>query len=278
VADEELPRTRASAQRVFANEEPVRGFVNSQNTPRGRREVLWNAQALTDPDGTVIGIQATGRDITAMKERERQLEKLNQEKELLVNEVNHRVKNNLAVVASLVRLKDDDLGADTDLSDVAHQVEAIRIVHEKLYKGGDVTHIEMRSYIEELLGTVFSSPAGRAVEINTEIGEIKLPSKIAVSLGLIINELATNALKYGSSRSENARFELSFTQVTRREEYTLVIANSGDPIPETVSLDNPSTLGLRLISSLVRQIDGTISMERTPRPTFTICFAINEDR
>ncbi|NBF40624.1 MAG: hypothetical protein GVY14_09430 [Spirochaetes bacterium] len=101
---------------------------------------------------------------------------------------------------------------------------------------------------------------------------MSLPSKTATSLGLIVNELATNAMKHGFQAGEDARFAISLSEIADDEQHVLEVANTGVTFPPDVELDNPSTLGFRLVSALVGQLKGTIELLRTPSAQFTIRF------
>ncbi|MCF7947814.1 MAG: PAS domain S-box protein [Spirochaetia bacterium] len=222
-------------------------------------------------NGEVIGIEGFLFDITDRK-------KADQEKTFLMNELNHRVKNNLLMVNSLIRLKESALGGSVDLSDIRHQIDAIRIVHEKLYKTGEIAHINMRDYIQDLLTTIFSSFASQAVTLDSRVENIYINTKDAVALGLIINEIATNAIKYGFSTgddtSQKAVFKIRMVRDFATEEYILSVSNSGNPFPEDTSIENSETLGLRLISILARQLDGTVELQKTPQALYTIRFPV----
>ncbi|MFP4068445.1 MAG: PAS domain S-box protein [Spirochaetaceae bacterium] len=218
----------------------------------------------------VIGIV---EDITERKRLEEELRTAVSDKTRLVREMNHRVKNNLAMVLSLVELKDDTLGDAADLSDIRSQIHAISFIHELLHQSADATHIEFGRYINDLLPRVFSFYVGSAVSLRTDIEETWLPSDTAVTLGLIVNELATNAVKHGFTGEEPPFFTVSLTRGgARGETYTLTVENSGRPLPEDVSLENADTLGLQLLSALVGQLRGTIDLQREPHPVFTIRF------
>jgi PAS domain S-box-containing protein len=210
--------------------------------------------------------------IIQRRKMEEQLRSSLAEKDYLMSELNHRVKNNLAIISSLIALKISALGNSVDLSDIKNQIDAVRIVHEKLYKSSDVTYIELRDYLRDLLTTVFSSFAAKAVKIDNCVENIRMPTKLAVPVGLITNEIATNAIKYGFTENEEALFTVDLSVDQEEGQYTLVLSNSGNPFPEDIDLDNPETLGLRLISALVDQLDGTIELKRKPSPRYTIRF------
>ncbi len=244
---------------------------SEQKTADGR---YWSIRGypVLDKDGTVTALVEFGQDISGRRESEEKLRESVREKEYLMAELNHRVKNNLAVISSLISLKNDSIGDNIDLSDIKFQIDAVRIVHEKLYRSSDITQINIGDYIQDLLVTIFSSFTRRRVTVENTIGDISLPTKTAVSIGLIVNEIATNAIKYGFTEEEEALFTVDLRKNDKENEYVLFLSNSGRPFPEDIDLDNPDTLGLRLISALTEQLNGTIELNRAPEPEFTIRF------
>jgi len=223
------------------------------------------------------GYYAGGRmeyytDITKQKISELELREVVKEKNNLMREINHRTKNNIAMISSLVYLKNTALGDTVDLSDLKHQIDAIRIIHEKLNRENSITHIEMRGYLEELLRTIFMSFAGQPVVVDMDVPEISFNTDTAIPLGLILNELATNAVKYGFVTGQQAKFSVFLTRVTGDDHFVLKVSNSGRPFPEDITLENPETLGLRLVSALVNQLGGSIDLQKSPFPVFTISF------
>lgn len=238
-------------------------------TPDGRYWYL-RGYPVMDETGTVVNLVEFGQDITEKKRGEEQLRKSLEEKNYLMKELNHRVKNNLIMINSLINLKAASSKEETDLSDLTHQIDAVRIVHEKLYQSEDVTHINIREYIQDILETVFSSFAGGAVRVDNSIPSTIIKTRTAVPLGLIINEMATNAIKHGFIPGKDARFTVTMEQ--DGDKWDLAVSNNGNPFPDTVGFDNPTTLGLRLISALVEQLEGEIDLVRRPTPVFTISF------
>ncbi len=226
-------------------------------------------------DGEVTGIAGIIRDVSELREKERRLTRALEEKDFLMRELNHRVKNNLYIITSLIRLKMSELEDEVDLSDIIHQIDAIGLVHEKLYRSEDIGHIHMREYAEALLDSLFGSLAAGRVKLEIDIEEIVLPSDVAVPLGLIINEIATNAIKYGFNDQAEAVFSFDFKTDKAAQRYLLRLSNSGRPFPEEEDLEHPQTLGLWLIGSLVKQLDGSLELQRSPQPTFRIQIPMN---
>ncbi len=210
-------------------------------------------------------------DITQQKESMRQ-------KDYLMKEINHRVKNNLMLISSLVSLKGSDSGNKQDLSDIKRQIDAIRIVHENLYNNDDVTHIFIREYVHDLLLMIFSASADRYIHINNTMEDEKIQTRTAVTIGLIVNEIATNSMKHGFSNGDgdNHIFNISLKKNEDEDCYVLSASNNGEPIPEEVDLNNTDTLGLRLLTVLAEQINGSLEMLRTPYPEFILRFPLED--
>lgn len=214
-------------------------------------------------------------DMTEQKRTERDLRKTVQEKEFLMKEIYHRTKNNLMMVSSLISLKAMALGDEVDLSDLKSQIDAIEGIYEKLSQSEHVTHIDFGDYVGDILASAFAT---RRVKIQSDVSMTEMPMRMAMLLGLIVNELATNAMKHGFSDEADARFSIKLRLLPSESRYELVLANTGRPFPESTSLDNPGTLGLRLVTSLVDQLRGTMTLVRNPSAKFTISFPVSEAR
>lgn len=217
------------------------------------------------------------RDISRHRTLQEKLERSVREKDDLLKEVNHRVKNNLLMVTSLLRLKQVELGRNVDLSDLEHQIDAIRIVHEKLAHSDSVTHVDLGQYIGDLLSAVFGRMSTRPVRIENTIGVFDVATRTAVPLALIINELALNAIKHGFSNAAEAVFSVGLERhdLGNSVECVLEVANTGNPIDDAIDFENSTTLGFRLIYALTDQIQATLSIVRKPIPVFTIRFPLS---
>ncbi len=245
--------------------------------PQGR--IKW-IESIGEPDGEVgspdFVLRGTLQEITETVMREERLERLVLEKDLLMREVNHRAKNNLAIVQSLIALKESDLGATADLRDVINQVEAVRKVHEELSFETGVQGIEMSAYIGDLLQNVLGSEHRDRVTVVASVPSVIFPARTAVSMGVMINEIATNALKHGLPESGSMEFHLTLSADDEAgsggESWILTACNTGKPMPPEVNFDSPSSMGHSLIAALVDQMDGSIELMHEPEPTITIRF------
>jgi len=219
--------------------------------------------------GKMQGVIEFVRDITERKKAEEGLLNALEEKELLMKELNHRVKNNLAIISSLLQIETARLGSQVDLSDIISRIDAIRIIHEKLYQSDKITHIQLKDYIQDLLETVFSSFSDRPIRIDNRIKNITVPTKPAVSLGLIVNEIAVNAIKHGFSDNSEAVFSVSLEEAGA-DKYLLTLTNTGRPFPEDVDIQNPASLGLQLVRTLVDQLEGSLELIKKTHPVFSL--------
>ncbi|MFP4442843.1 MAG: sensor histidine kinase [Spirochaetia bacterium] len=114
------------------------------------------------------------------------------------------------------------------------------------------------------------------MRIDKHIDNISLPTKTTISLGLIINEVTANAIKHGFNNTEEAVFSITMEKNNKENQYELTLSNTGSPFPEDIDAENTSTLGLRLINTLVDQLAGTIKLQRKPYPVFTIKFPVED--
>lgn len=227
--------------------------------------VLGRGKAVKrDKRGRAQRLIGTHLDISGFK-------KLIQEKDFLMRELNHRIKNNLMMVNSLIKLKESSPEPCKNLSDLKYQIDAIRIVHDKLNKSGEIEYIDFREYALDLLNSLFTSFSSQKIYLNAKISQIKFPAKTTIPLGLIINELATNAVKHGFKEMERPEFTISLRK-NRSGEYVFKIGNNGSSLPKDLDPENSHSLGLSLVYALIRQIRGNLEIKKSPHPLFTFRF------
>lgn len=201
-----------------------------------------------------------------------------EEKETLVKEIHHRVKNNLQIITSLLRLQAATIEDEKSTSyfiDCEKRVAAMALVHEKLYKSNNFSAINLSEYIDELVRNLIASYASNYLVIkntNIEVEELDLDTIIPVSL--IINECITNSFKHGYS-SEIENFTITcFITYKNKKEINLLIGDNGVGFPPNFSLENGNSLGVELIDSLINQIDGTIEIINKNGAYYNINFPI----
>jgi PAS domain S-box-containing protein len=238
---------------------------------------LLSVTPLTDEAGGYTGSLAAVMDITERKREQQQLERALADKEHLMRELNHRVKNNLNMISALVSMKESAAAKAEDLSDIRSQIDAIRLIHEKLHARGNVGEIRFGEYIQELLDAVFSNFYSGRVRVEVDTGGALFTARTVIPLGLLINETATNAIKHGFTAEEEPVFSVQLEKTGGGSHWLLTIANTGRPFPEGVSLQESESLGLRLITSLSAQLEGTVELKKSPQPVFTVAFPVDQE-
>jgi len=222
----------------------------------------------------------TTTDLTErIKEENIQLQRSNREKETLLKEIHHRVKNNLQIISSLVRLQarnEDNEEVKAILDVTLSRILSIANVHELLYKSNELASIDFNGYSNTLLQSLIHSMVNEQIidyEITTE--KIKLPLEIAIPLGLILNELLTNSIKHGFVGRKNGHINISLSQTGT--DYVLKVSDNGVGIP-AVKLDGSvDSLGLLLIESLTEQLNGSLDRDSHENGTsYTIQFPISD--
>lgn len=254
------------------------GFYESTFRLRAKdgsyRWITGRGKALFDEGDNPIRFVGFNTDITKQKNQEEEVNRLLEEKEYLLAEVTHRVKNNLAMVSSLINLKQSALQDKIDLSDLKHQINAIRIVHDKLHTTQEYSTIEFETYSRELLREIFAAPAAPPVKLDMDVCKAAIPVKSIIPLGLILNEIATNAIKYGFAPDVEARFGVQLRKVDSEKQYQLTLSNSGNRLEIDPRSEEIETVGLRLVDALVDQLRGRMEVQRTPETAFKITFPI----
>ncbi|MDO9035100.1 MAG: PAS domain S-box protein, partial [Methanoregula sp.] len=208
-----------------------------------------------------------------VKSRTQDLETSLDEKIVLLREIHHRVKNNLQIIISLVNLqmrKIEDPQLKQVMTETKNRVRAMSLVHEKLYQSENFSRIDFADYTR-FLATQLISYYGtdfRRVQLDFAMREIMVDINTAVPLGLLINELISNALKHAFLQGREGT--ISISGGSDGDLITLVVRDNGIGIPPDLDWKNTTSLGMRLVTSLVDQIDGTITLDRNQGTAFTI--------
>jgi two-component sensor histidine kinase len=200
-----------------------------------------------------------------------QVEQQIKEKETLLKEVHHRVKNNLQTVSSLLSLQSRSIEDDTVknlIKSSQNRVISMAMVHEMLYMRDDLSKIEFKSYVQELSEYLVKSVKGvdNNIKLNLNIPDIQLGIDTAIPLGLLINEAISNALKYGIKDDEDGEIHIALKQV-HDQGFELEIGDNGPGYSDSINYKNTKSLGLKLIHNLVRQLKGTITRDGSKKGT-----------
>ncbi|MBP7736931.1 MAG: PAS domain S-box protein [Spirochaetes bacterium] len=231
---------------------------------------------------TILGFNAIILDITERKRAEEQIKSSLMEKEVLLKEIHHRVKNNFQIIISLINLQSNTLKDPILMkmfNDSTNRIRAMALVHEKLYRSDDIAKIDFTSYlktISEELHSSYSTSLNNP-QLHIEADEIHLGLDQAIPCGLIVNELITNALKYAFPEG-NADNDIRITlQRSGENDVTLIVRDNGIGLPENIDINTTSSLGLQLVSVLIKQIHGTYSIDRSGGTSWIMTFPISPD-
>jgi len=198
------------------------------------------------------------------------------EKEILLREIHHRVKNNMQIISSLLRLqsrgyKDESIRALFQSSQ--NRIKSMALIHESLYRSSDLTQIDFQKYVASLTGhlkTMYRDGAEN-IHLDIDIEETFLNINQAIPLGLILNELISNSLKHGFPHRSEGTIQV-FMRPGKGKTFHLTVSDNGIGFPKNLDLHNSDTLGMQLVSDLIRQIDGSIHLEKGPGTRFSITF------
>ncbi|MES2798493.1 MAG: histidine kinase dimerization/phosphoacceptor domain -containing protein [Bacteroidota bacterium] len=216
-----------------------------------------------DTDGNIKEISLVGHDISEKKMVENEISESLKEKEILLKEIHHRVKNNMQIISSILNLQSSfvkDKKTLEVLSDSRNRIRTMAIIHESLYQTNNFSSIDFSSYVKNLCSNIIASYYTRAgnVELNTSIDKIFLLLDQAIPCGLIINELITNSLKYAFVDGRNGIIDVELHEV--ENEIQLKIMDNGVGLPENFDIHKTETLGMQLVSTLVEQLEGKLEI------------------
>lgn len=208
--------------------------------------------------------------------RDREARNLN-EKEILLKEIHHRVKNNLQIISSLLNLQAGTI-SDTKTKAVVvesqSRVKTMALIHQLLYESDNFSIIDFNKYLHKLMFSLhgtFKNP-NQKIQYSINAENVFLDIDKAVPLGLITNELATNAYKYAFQHAEDGIIEIDLKK-TNKTQYILTISDNGIGLPETFNMKHSTTLGLKLVNLLTSQIDGSLEILNKKGTTFFIRFS-----
>ena len=194
-----------------------------------------------------------------------QLEVLVDEKEVLLKEIHHRVKNNLQVITSLLSLQSnfiEDEKAKALFRYSQYRINSMAMIHQMLYKSQNLSNINFDSYATKLIEALIMSMKGtdHNIEFKSNIPEINLNIDTAIPLGLLINEIITNSLKYAIRKDPRPELHLNIIR-SKQNNYMMLIGDNGPGFDENINFRNTNSLGLTLINKLTAQLQGTIEMD-----------------
>ncbi|MFW5711417.1 MAG: PAS domain S-box protein [Spirochaetota bacterium] len=242
-------------------------------------EVEWiqvTSYPLKDVDsGRILGVVEFVRDITTSVRTEQELKESLRQQEILVKEIHHRVKNNLNIVVSLLKLQRDEIDsvdkAKEAFDESMKRIHSMALIHESLYRRDKLSEVEMDSYISSMIDQIkYSISSVNDIEYVLDLEKIYLDITKAVPCGIIINELITNAAKHAFSAHSEKKISISLKR--EGEKVHLSVSDNGVGLPKDFSIQESSSLGMSLVNILIKQLEGEISMDSRNGTTFVLQF------
>jgi len=227
---------------------------------------------------------ASVRDITDRKQSEERLTVSLKEKEVLLKEIHHRVKNNLQILSSLLKLQSrgaQDQHTREMFEESQARVKTMALIHEELYKTSNLTKIEFASYVQHLANNLLRTygTLSSGVKLDINVDDIQLDVDRAIPCGLIINELVSNSLKYAFpaerlAQREHSENEIDIELRQREDEHLMLkIRDNGVGLPADLDIHNTTTLGMQLVNTLTEQLSGKIEYRNHHGAEFEITFS-----
>lgn len=219
-------------------------------------------------------VEKLNKEIKEKSIIEEQIKNSLHEKEVLLNEITHRVKNNLQVVSSLLSLQKETLENKESinlLNETGHRIKSMALIHETLYKSNNFSHINIKNYIDSLVYYIVNSYNTSYININCDIEDLEFTIDTATSCGMIIMELITNSLKYAFKEKEIGNIFLRLSKLDS-ENYLLVISDNGKGFSDEMDITKTKTLGMQLVMGLTAQLQGTIKKIPTDGTHYEIIF------
>ncbi len=235
---------------------------------------LYSFPLIDKKTGQMKGVIEYIRDITERKEAEDRLQSSLSEKEVLLREIHHRVKNNMQVISSLLNLQSRRVSDPIVLDmfrESQRRIRSMALIHERLYQSSDLSRIEFSQYLGNLATHLFHSYQvdSNRIRLTMDTEEVFLNINTAIPCGLIVNELVSNSLKHGFPNGRNGEVAIELHRVSG-EGYLLRVRDDGVGFPEELDFRRTETLGMQIVMTLVSQIEGSIELQREKGTEFKI--------
>jgi PAS domain S-box-containing protein len=271
-------RDRVLTSLKIANQtaKPYTEEFRFQRPPEKMRWLYLRKAPIFSEQGELIGYTGTVEDITKQKLTEEQIKASLYEKEALLKEIHHRVKNNLQIISSLIYLQSqriEDVSVRQIFEDSQSRISSMALVHDSLYRSQDFACVDLSEYVQMLTANLFQTyriqPDLVKLLVNVDEGVVVSLDR-AIPCGLILNELMTNALKHGFSNGQTG--EITVILKSHHLAIHLIVENDGNSLPESFELQKIRSMGLRLVNALVSQLHGQFEVEKTAKTRFKVTF------
>jgi len=239
----------------------------------------WNGHEIINMSEASQFLTAAIKGAFVEDERQRaeqQMKNSLQEKETMLREIHHRVKNNMTVIHSLIGLQSDHLEEEEAVAVfrmTQNRIKSMALIHDHLYHSGDLARIDFSQYIETLVSSLYYSYGvdPGTVEMKIEVGDVDIDLDQAVPCGLILNELVSNTFKYAFPEGRQGELNISIADCNG-DGYRLAVADNGVGFPEDIDFENTESMGLQLVNIFTDQLEGTLELVRDNGTEFRIQF------
>ncbi len=266
------PKDIISEFKKILKGEKVKKRIRTLTNPKGEQVSFIAHYALLKKKGKIIGLSIIIEDVTERCKAEEEIRASLREKEMLLREIHHRVKNNLQVISSLLSLQIQNMKEEeicNMLQESRGRIKTMAMVHERLYQSPSLMQINFKEYVEKLVTDIFFSYGTEKIKKKIEVDDIHLNIDTAIPCGLIINELVTNSVKHAFPDGKGT---ITIKLTHKDGKIQLTIADDGIGLPKNFDLENMDTLGLKLVDNLVSQLEGEIILNRSHGTLFKIVF------
>jgi two-component sensor histidine kinase len=267
------PFRRLLARAILYGETGSREFIIRRGEDDDRT-VLAKAAPIRADDGKVIAGIVVFVDITEQKRADEAIRTALREKESLLREIHHRVKNNLQVITSLLRLEAGQCAEPATkavLREMQSRIFSMALLHETLYRSGNFAQVELAGYLKQLATQLFRAhnTSSSGVRLRLELAPFSLEMDQAIPVGLIVNELVTNCLKHAFPNHRGGEVRLT-SWAAPTGGLSIQVSDTGKGLPAGFTPGQSHTLGLQLVSDLTRQLHGSLTIGSGPGAEFTI--------
>ena len=244
-------------------------------------DISVSVSPILNSHGKVIGASKIARDITQRKQSTEALKESLREKTALLNEVHHRVKNNLQVITSLLNMeagRSDHPSTKAVLKDMQGRIRSMALLHESIYRAGTFAAIDLGSYLGQVasqtLRTLLTTPA--AIELRLQLGSVQVGLDQATPCGLLVCELLSNCLKHGFANGQSGEIFVELQPLSGVDQWVLRVSDNGVGLPPDFELKRQTTLGLQLVAGLAHQLGGSLDVGPGPRAVFSVTFTVQK--
>jgi len=272
VDDKDLPMMEQyhSARRISPESAPRNYEFDFIDSKGSLKNIYTTIAMIPGTKKSLVSLQ----DITERKIAETDLKNSLKDKDVLMREIHHRVKNNMQIISSFLSLQSSQVFDNRDanlFTNVQDRVKSMSLIHDNLYKSEDLSSIQFKEYVKTLISQLFSthSELSNNIKLVTDIFDVTFNMETAMPLGLIISEMVTNSLKHAFP---DFKGEISISLQPKGEETELIIKDNGVGVPKDFDIKKPGKLGLQLLNILVEQLEGTIKLDRNHGTEFKITF------